>query len=102
MPKIRAMRVEDVETVAKMDALDHDRDPERGYREAKQHTLDHLEIVPQHCYVVENNESRIIGAMVLHPRKELFEIKHFESQEIAQKAGRLERLLSKYVQEQLA
>jgi predicted nucleotidyltransferase len=29
----------------------------------------------------------------------LFEIKHFESQEIAQKARRLERLLSKYVQE---
>jgi hypothetical protein len=29
MPKIRNMRVDDVEAVARMDALDHDRDPER-------------------------------------------------------------------------
>lgn len=43
---IRNMRVGDVEAVARMVALDHDPDPEKGYREAKQHTLDHLEIVP--------------------------------------------------------
>ena len=49
MPKIRVMRVKDVETVARMDSQDHDRDPEKGYREAKEHTLSHLEIVPQHC-----------------------------------------------------
>lgn len=36
MTKIRAMRVEDVETVARMDALDHDHDQEKGYKEAKQ------------------------------------------------------------------
>jgi hypothetical protein len=53
MLKIRNVRVEDVETVAKMAALDYHNDPEKGYREAKEHTLDHLKIVPQHCYAVE-------------------------------------------------
>jgi hypothetical protein len=37
MLKIRAMRVEDVETVARMDALDYNRDSEKGYEEARQH-----------------------------------------------------------------
>lgn len=49
------MRVEDVEMVAQMVALDHDNNWEKGYRDAKEHTLDHLKIVPQHCYVVENS-----------------------------------------------
>jgi len=43
------MRVEDVETVARMAALDYHNDPEKGYRKAKEHTLDHLKIVSQHC-----------------------------------------------------
>jgi hypothetical protein len=80
--EIRAMRVEDVETVARMDALDHDHDPEKGYREAKQHTLDHLETVPKSCYVVEDDEGNVIAAMVLHPRKEVFEIEDFHVKNI--------------------
>jgi len=82
MLSIRAMRVEDVESVARMDALDHNRDEEKGYREAKQHTLDHLEIVPQHCYVVEDNEGRIVAAMVLHPGKKVFEVEDFHVKNI--------------------
>lgn len=80
--KIRAMRFEDVETVARMDALDHDQDPEKGYKEAKEHTLDHLEIVPENCYVVEDRKGDIIAAMVLHPRKEVFEIEDFHVKDI--------------------
>ena len=77
MIKIRNMSVEDVETVAKMVALDHDDDPDKGYREAREHTLDHLEIVPQHCYVVESDDEQVIAAMVLHPQDKVFEIEDF-------------------------
>jgi hypothetical protein len=76
------MRVEDVETVARMDALDHDPNPEKGYEEARQHTLDHLEIVPQHRYVVEDGNEDAIAAMVLHPREDVFEIEDFHVKEI--------------------
>jgi hypothetical protein len=76
------MRIEDAEIVARMDALDHDRDPEKGYREAKEHTLDHLKIVPENCYVVEDGRGDIIAAMVLHPRKEVFEIEDFHVRDI--------------------
>ena len=82
MMRIRAMRVEDVETVARMDALDHDHDIEKGYKEAKEHTLDHLEIVPENCYVVEDHKGGIIASMVLHPRKEVFEIEDFHVKDI--------------------
>ncbi len=82
MLKIRNMRVEDVETVATMVALDHDNDPEKGYREAKEHTLDHLKIVPQHCYVAENDDKQVIAAMVLHPQQKVFEIEDFHVKEI--------------------
>ncbi len=82
MLKIRNMRVEDVETVAKMVALDHDDDPEIGYREAREHTLDHLKIVPQHCYVVEDDDKQIVAAMVLHPQEKVFEIEDFHVKEI--------------------
>jgi len=82
MLKIRSMRVEDVETVARVVALDHDNDPEKGYREAVEHTLDHLKIVPQHCYVVENDDEQIIAVMVLHPQNEVFEIEDFHIREI--------------------
>ncbi len=82
MLKIRNMRVEDVETVAKMVALDHDDDPEKGYREAREHTLDHLKIVPQHCYVVEEDDKQIVAAMVLHPQDKVFEIEDFHVKEI--------------------
>lgn len=37
MLKIRDMMVEDVETVARMVALDHDDDREKGYRSRKAH-----------------------------------------------------------------
>jgi hypothetical protein len=76
------MRVEDVETVARMDALDHDHNPEKGYKEAKEHTLDHLKIVPENCYAVEDGKGNIIAAMVLHPQKEVFEIEDFHVKDI--------------------
>jgi hypothetical protein len=96
--RIRAMRVEDVETVARMDAQDHDRDLEKGYREAREHTADHLQIVPQHCYVVEDDENSIIAAMVLHPRKEVFEIEDFHVKDIQQNRGALELLKKKLME----
>jgi hypothetical protein len=99
--KIRAMRIEDMETVAKMDALDHYKDPEKGYREAKEHTLDHLRIVPQHCYVVEGDGDSIIAAMVLHPRKEVFEIEDLHVKDIQQNQealGLLKKKLMEYLE----
>jgi hypothetical protein len=75
------MRLEDVEEVASMDALDHDSGPDKGYKEAREHTVDHLKIVPQHCYVVENHANQIVAAMVLHPRSEVFEIEDFHVKE---------------------
>ena len=98
MPKIRAMRVEDVETVARMDALDHDHDLEKGYREAKQHTLGHLEIVPQHCYVIEDDKGGIIAAMVLHPRKEVFEVEDFHVKDIQRNKKALALLKKKLME----
>jgi len=95
MLKIRNMRVEDVETVAKMVALDHDNDPEKGYREAKEHTLDHLEIVPQHCYVVEDDDKQVIAAMVLHPQQKVFEIEDFHVKEIQRNKEALALLKTK-------
>jgi hypothetical protein len=100
MPNIRAMRVEDAETVARMDALDHDHDPKKGYKEAKQHTLDHLEIVPQHCYVVEDDKGNIIAAMVLHPRTEIFEVEDFHVKDIQRNREAL-ALLKKKLMESL-
>jgi len=82
MVRIRAMSVEDAGVVARMDALDYDLDPRKGYKEAREHTLDHLKIVPEKCYVVENDKDRIIGAMILHPRKEVFEIEDFHVKDI--------------------
>ncbi len=81
MYKIRKMKTEDVETVARMVALDHNIDPEKGYEEAKEHTLDHLKIVSQHCYVVEKDE-QVIGAMVLHPQDKVFEIEDFHVRDV--------------------
>ena len=84
MFKIRNMRIEDLETVAEMVALDHDEDFEKGYRIALEHTKEHLKIVPEHCYVVENEAGRVIGAMVLHPQKKIFEIEDFHIKDIEQ------------------
>jgi hypothetical protein len=95
------MRIEDVETVARMDALDHDPDPETGYKKAKEHTLDHLRVVPQHCYVVEGSRGGIIGAMVLHPRDEIFEIEDFHVRDIKQNKRALS-ILKKKLMEYLA
>jgi hypothetical protein len=92
------MTVEDVETVARMDAPDHDHDPEKGYKEAKQHTLDHLEIVPQHCYVVEDERCSIVAAMVLHPRKEVFEIEDFHVKDIQKNREALALLKNKLME----
>ena len=81
MFKIRRMKVGDAESVARMVALDHDNDPEKGYKEAREHTLDHLETVPQHCYAVEKDRE-IIAAMVLHPQEKVFEIEDFHVKEV--------------------
>jgi len=98
MLKIRSMMVEDAETVARMVALDHDNDPEKGYREAIGHTLDHLKIVPQHCYVVENDDEQIIAAMVLHPQNEVFEIEDFHIREIQRNKEALALLKAKLLE----
>jgi len=82
MLNIRNMRTEDVEIVARMVALDHNKEQEKGYREAREHTLDHLKIVPQHCYVVENDVKQIVAVMVLHPRDDVFEIEDFHVKDI--------------------
>jgi hypothetical protein len=76
------MKAEDVKIVARMVALDHDADPKKGYRKAEEHTLDHLGIVPQHCYVVEGDNKQVVAAMVLHPQKEVFEIEDFHVKDI--------------------
>ncbi len=82
MFKIRNMRVDDVEMVARMVALDHDDDLDEGYRIAREHTVDHLKIVPKHCYVVEDDGKQVIAVMVLHPQDEVFEIEDFHVKEI--------------------
>lgn len=95
MFKIRNMTLEDVETVARMVALDHDSDPEKGYKEAKEHTLDHLRIVPQHCYTVENGDKQVIAVMVLHPQHDVFEIEDFHVKEIQRNKEALALLKAK-------
>jgi len=71
-----------VETVARMAALDYHNDPEKGYRKAKEHTLDHLKIGSQHCYVVEDDDKQVIAVIVLHPQEKIFEIEDFHVKEI--------------------
>jgi len=92
--KIRSMKVGDVESVAKMVALDHDSDPGKGYKEAREHTLDHLKIVPQHCYVVEKDRN-IIAAMILHPQEKVFEIEDLHVKEVEQNREALALLKAK-------
>jgi hypothetical protein len=98
MSNIRNMRVEDVEIVARMVALDHDNNPEKGYKEAREHTLDHLKIVPQHCYVVENDDKQIVAAMVLHPQDKVFEIEDFHVKEINRNKEALALLKAKLLE----
>ncbi|MFX0050256.1 MAG: hypothetical protein ACFFAJ_01155 [Candidatus Hodarchaeota archaeon] len=98
MFKIRNMTIHDVESVARMVALDHKNDPEKGYKEAKEHTLDHLKIVRQDCYVVENEEKHIVAAMVLHPQKDIFEIEDFHVKRIQQNKEALELLKAKLLE----
>lgn len=83
MLKLRNMRTEDVEAVARMAALDYNIDAEKGYSEAKEHTIDHLQITPEHCYVVEK-DGQVVAAMVLHPQEKVFEVEDFHVTEILQ------------------
>ncbi|MEM3581018.1 MAG: hypothetical protein QXH40_01635 [Candidatus Bathyarchaeia archaeon] len=76
MFKIRNMKIGDVETVARIVALDHSDDYEEGFRIAFEHTMDHLKIVPEYCYVVEK-AGEIVAAMVLHPQEEFLKLKTF-------------------------
>jgi len=92
------MKIEDVDIVARMVALDHDRDPEKGYKIAKEHTLDHLKIVPQHCYVVEDDKGNIIGVMILHPQDEIFEIEDFHIRDIERNKRALNILKEKLME----
>jgi hypothetical protein len=92
------MKQEDIETVAKMVALDHDKEEEKGYGIAKEHAEGHLEIVPQHCYVIEDNEQRIIAVLVLHPQEKLFEIEDFHVKDIEQNQEALSMLKSKLLE----
>ena len=98
MLTIRNMRVDDVEAVARMVALDHDPDKDKGYLEAKQHTIDHLEIVASHCYVVEKADSEIVAAMVLHPQEKVFEIEDFHVKQAEQNEEALRLLKTKLME----
>ena len=98
MVKIRNMKVGDVDKVAELVALDHDADREKGYIEARQHTLDHLKIVPQHCYVVETLDNQIIAAMVLHPQDKIFEIEDFHVKQVKQNKQALALLKTKLLE----
>jgi hypothetical protein len=98
MVKIRNMKVADANNVAELVALDHDANQEKGYREAKQHTLDHLKTVRQHCYVVETDNNQIIAAMVLHPQDKIFEIEDFPVKQIKQNKPALELLKTKLLE----
>jgi len=100
MVKIRRMEVSDVEEVAELVALDHDTNREKGYREAKEHTLDHLETVPNHCFVVETADHQIIAAMILHPQDKIFEIEDFHIRRIQENKQAL-RLLKNMLLKQL-
>lgn len=98
MVRIRSMKVGDVDKVAELVALDHDVDEDKGYREAKQHTLDHLKLVPQHCYVVETVNNQIIAVMVLHPQDKIFEIEDFHVKKIKQNEQALELLKTRLIE----
>ena len=94
MSKIRKMKAGDAESVARMVALDHDNDPEKGYKEATEHTLDHLKTVPQHCYVVEKDRN-VIAAMISHPQEKVFEIEDFHVKEVQRNMEALALLKAK-------
>ena len=98
MYTVRVMGIQDIETVAKMVALDHDSDLEKGYEIAKEHTLGHLKVVPQHCYVVEDNMGNIVGVMILHPQDKIFEIEDFHVKDIQHNKGALNVLKEKLME----
>lgn len=98
MLKIRNMTFEDIETVARMVALDHDSNPEKGYKEARVHTLDHLKIVPRHCYLVEEDDRHIVAVMVLHPQDRIFEIEDFHVEETQRNKEALVMLKTKLLE----
>ncbi|MEM2848871.1 MAG: hypothetical protein QXI36_01180 [Candidatus Bathyarchaeia archaeon] len=98
MFRIHNMKVEDVETVARIVALDHSDEYEEGFRTAYSHTMDHLKMVPQHCYVVENDVGDIVAAMVLHPREEVFEIEDFHVRKVHQNREALDQLKAKLME----
>ena len=70
------MKNEDIQIVAKMVALDYNKNYEKGYTEALEHASDHLNDVPDYCYVAQKN-GQIVGTMILHPQKGVFEIEDF-------------------------
>ena len=95
---VRAMRIEDVEKVARMVALDHIPISKRAIEQLKNIPLDHLKIVPQHCYIVEDDKGNIVGAMILHPQEEVFEIEDFHIKDIRRNKGALKILKEKLME----
>jgi hypothetical protein len=92
------MKHEDIETVANMVAFDHDKDQEKGYEIAKEHTKDHLEIVSHHCYVVVDAKKQIVAVMVLHPQEKVFEIEDFHVKDIERNQEALNMLKLKLLE----
>lgn len=54
--------------------------------------------MPQHCYVVENDDKRVIAAMVLHPQDDVFEIEDFHVKEIQRNKKALALLKTKLME----
>ena len=74
--RICSMKVGDVESVAKMPALDP------------------LKIVSQHCYVVEK-DGNFIAAMILHPQEKVLEIEDLHVKQVQQNMEALALLKAK-------
>lgn len=81
--QVRRMREKDLDKVARMLAEDFDADFNKGFREAREHTEDHLKAMPEHCYVVEK-DSEVVGTLVLHPQDRVFEIEDFHVKDVEQ------------------
>jgi len=81
MVKVRNMKMKDLDKVARLLAIDYSLDLEKGFIEALKHTKEHLEIVPQHCFVAEA-DNEVVGVLILHPQKEILEIEDFHVKDV--------------------
>lgn len=81
--KVRKMKETDLDRVARLLAEDFNVNLERGFKEAREHTEDHFNTVPEYCYVVEK-DGEVVGTLVLHPQSEVFEIENFHVKDLEQ------------------